>query len=306
MVMMQSPKSDSGPSSPASPTKELKFNPPTAVINSDSPDSRLQESDQDKDFDPIKVHQVNPSGPNHKFLTSPPVNNNKENTTIRAIAPTSLPILGDPHHHIIYPRTADLIEPSAKFSIERLKQLADHNITRLSPTREPSQEGKYSIDHTIVTPVAKYKHMDESGDNHHHHPSVPGNPPLPLLPNGVVPALNGSTIISPVTTTTGPVPNPTVPGVVAPSGPPSMTPFGLKYLASHPEFDLERFKFARAMSNGKDLSDFGFRIQLGVLQSNYARSDTSEELNVDGNDDSSQDGNSVGGIFLFLNETLFD
>ncbi|XP_016974945.1 homeobox protein slou isoform X2 [Drosophila rhopaloa] len=57
--------------------------------------------------------------------------------------------------------------------------------------------------------------------------------------------------------------------------------------------------------NGRDLSDYGFRIQLGglaaaaaaaaatsrqIAAANYARSDTSEELNVDGNDEDSNDG----------------
>ncbi|KAH8312143.1 hypothetical protein KR044_009592 [Drosophila immigrans] len=56
---------------------------------------------------------------------------------------------------------------------------------------------------------------------------------------------------------------------------------------------------------GRDLSDYGFRIQLGglaaaaaaaaatsrqIAAANYARSDTSEELNVDGNDEDSNDG----------------
>ncbi|XP_001999925.3 homeobox protein slou [Drosophila mojavensis] len=56
---------------------------------------------------------------------------------------------------------------------------------------------------------------------------------------------------------------------------------------------------------GRDLSDYGFRIQLGglaaaaaaaaatsrqIAAANYARSDTSEELNVDGNDEESNDG----------------
>ncbi|XP_001955104.3 homeobox protein slou [Drosophila ananassae] len=57
--------------------------------------------------------------------------------------------------------------------------------------------------------------------------------------------------------------------------------------------------------SGRDLSDYGFRIQLGglaaaaaaaaatsrqIAAANYARSDTSEELNVDGNDEDSNDG----------------
>lgn len=57
--------------------------------------------------------------------------------------------------------------------------------------------------------------------------------------------------------------------------------------------------------SGRDLSDYGFRIQLGglaaaaaaaaatsrqIAAATYARSDTSEELNVDGNDEDSNDG----------------
>ncbi|KAM8706867.1 hypothetical protein ACLKA7_011033 [Drosophila subpalustris] len=62
---------------------------------------------------------------------------------------------------------------------------------------------------------------------------------------------------------------------------------------------------ASASPTGRDLSDYGFRIQLGglaaaaaaaaatsrqIAAANYARSDTSEELNVDGNDEDSNDG----------------
>lgn len=80
------------------------------------------------------------------------------------------------------------------------------------------------------------------------------------------------------------------------------------------DLDIERIKLARTLSNGKELSDFGFRIQLGGLSTTYAHSDThsdSEELNVDGNEDSSQDGNSVSCViklrliyFVFLSSHL--
>lgn len=125
-----------------------------------------------------------------------------------------------------------------------------------------------------------------------------------MLTNGDV---RGPAIVSPVSTVA--VQSPTVnlasSGAAVPASVPM--PFGIKYLAANHlhhhhhgattvDFDVERLKFARAaaiVNNGKELSDFGFRIQLSSLQSSYARSDTSEELNVDGNDDSSQDGNSV-------------
>lgn len=67
-------------------------------------------------------------------------------------------------------------------------------------------------------------------------------------------------------------------------------------------------------TNGRDLSDYGFRIQLGGLtaaaaainsqgKSSYVRSETSEELNVDGNEDSDSgenDAPAVSLLFLFL------
>lgn len=91
-------------------------------------------------------------------------------------------------------------------------------------------------------------------------------------------------------------------------------------LSSHQEgMDLEKLKLVAqaqavvarstavaSVPNARpDLSDYGFRIQLGglaaaaaaaaatsrqIAAANYARSDTSEELNVDGNDEDSNDG----------------
>lgn len=63
--------------------------------------------------------------------------------------------------------------------------------------------------------------------------------------------------------------------------------FPIKYPTNPVDMDIERLKLARSMTNGKELSDFGFRIQLGGFQSNYAHSDTSEELVVDENNDMS-------------------
>lgn len=76
--------------------------------------------------------------------------------------------------------------------------------------------------------------------------------------------------------------------------------FPLKYPTSNPtDIDIERLKLARNMTNGKDLSDFGFRIQLGGFQSNYARSDTSEELVVDENNElTSPDNATVSEIYF--------
>jgi len=126
-----------------------------------------------------------------------------------------------------------------------------------------------------------------------------------------------------------------------PLAPPQNPPHSAQQqVAAPPEMDLERIKLVAAVAarsttqapstsasasasnslsnastsisnsssgspSGRDLSDYGFRIQLGglaaaaaaaaatsrqIAAANYARSDTSEELNVDGNDEDSNDG----------------
>lgn len=290
MVMMHSPKSDPGPGSPVLSSSENNRsgddnNSPVATNNTvavpipvknGNNNNKIQEISHPIPINPLvsrfqsSEHQESETKPSHfelkKFTIISP--SNKENTNIRAIPPSSLTtVIADHPHHIIYPDPHNPShEPSAKFSIERLKQLADHNITRVSP----SDDSKYSIDHTKDIPAPP--------------PAPPSSQPPP--PSILQTAINVSTIISPVTS----VLTPTMGNALVPPH-----QFGLKYLAGHPDImDIERFRLARAaISNGKDLSDFGFRIQLGGLQTNYARSDTSEELNVDGDGDSSQDGNSV-------------
>lgn len=137
---------------------------------------------------------------------------------------------------IIYPK--DEMDSSANFSIERLKQLTNHSISRLSPCEDSSnQSSKYSID-------PKYENHSPIKNNPNEMASIVVNHPQ----------------------------------------------FPIKYSATPSQLDIERLKLARTITNGKDLSDFGFRIQLGGLSTNYARSDTSEELVVDGNDETlSQD-----------------
>lgn len=90
---------------------------------------------------------------------------------------------------------------------------------------------------------------------------------------------------------------------------------------------MERMKLARSISNAnagtKELSDFGFRIQLGGLQqlsgggaqaavgagrrnSCSGHSDSSEELVVDGNDDEDEDaeGNDTEGGSLTVGDLM--
>lgn len=52
--------------------------------------------------------------------------------------------------------------------------------------------------------------------------------------------------------------------------------------ANSVDMDIKRLELARCMTNGKEFTDFGFRIQLGESNSDgYPQSDTSEELVVD-------------------------
>lgn len=164
---------------------------------------------------------------------------------------------------LIYPKDAGDLETGAKFSIERLKQLTGQNINRLSPSTEDSNQS-----------LNKYSHETNKFNN--------------LSPNG------GKGVDMDANLHHGPSLNIVNSSVMAAA---AAAAAAAKYHGLNPNdlTDMDRFKLARTMANGKDLSDFGFRIQLGGLNTNYARSETSEELNVDGNDDaSSQEGG--GGI----------
>lgn len=267
MVMMHSPKSDSGP-----PTSPVSSNSPPPPPSSQS--ALMKELKEKSDsLNNNNNSNNNNNNPNNcsseksaqqKFTLISP-NSNKENTIFQSVHPAA--ILNE--HHLVYPRGD---EPSAKFSIERLKQLADHNICRLSPSTDHLTT-KYSIDHTAVASAVPRKTSTDPSVAAVEESTVSGGPPPP--PPALVASFH--------------------PTVVSAGGP------TMKFFATAGDFDLERLKLARVMaaSNGqaqKELSDFGFRIQqLGGLQAcnnggnGYARSDTSEELNVDGNDDSSQD-----------------
>lgn len=193
---------------------------------------------------------------------------------------------------ILYPKPSE-IEPSAKFSIERLKQLADQRLSPSNIENSSLTNNKiYSIDHSakyqnsanliattaITTMTLNAELLQSQINNHHsaftnHHPHhlniLSHSNHLNNLKYGLMPTVGGSV------------------GLAMQNANNNNNPSDL---------DIERIKLARTLSNGKELSDFGFRIQLGGLTTNYEHSDThsdSEELNVDGNEDSSQDGNSV-------------
>ncbi|XP_055607140.1 homeobox protein slou [Uranotaenia lowii] len=282
MVMMQSPKSDSG--QPESPSLSQPNSPPP--INSEAGQIIHEKLHLPKTTTSPSDLSVPPA----RSCSSPLTDGllirfqDYQSEEIRNKFPAIRPINGD---HIIYAKSdRDLLEPSAKFSIERLKQLADHNISsRLSPSElsDKSPSGKYSIDHSVryVIPPNQQSPVTQSLPQ-------PAQP-VPVIPSPAVLAnLQSMGQHHPALIAVGGA-NPHLPHQ---PHHPAPHPFTVKYppgSVSPTDLEIERFKIARSISNGKELSDFGFRIQLGGLSTNYARSDTSEELIVDGNEDSSQD-----------------
>lgn len=130
--------------------------------------------------------------------------------------------------------------------LERLKQLTNHSLNRLSPSEDSNQSTeKLTTDSqdgatpTKIVDIEKGQNLHQINNFNFQHP--------------------------------------------------------LKYSSSsigannNADVDVERFKLARNITNGRDLSDFGFRIQLSGLNTNYAHSDTSEELVVDENNESTQE-----------------
>lgn len=280
MVMMQSPSlSDSGqqPESPVS-------NPDSPINNNNNsantPNHEIKnQANRYDDIDHIK--DIKP-----KFSVLCAIN--KENSSTIVSRNNNL-------DQILYPKLneRDLLEPSAKFSIERLKQLADQRLSPSNIENSGLTNNKiFTIDHS-----AKYQNNSNSIM-----PTANGLPPgLPLN----VEINNHST------TFTNQLHPPTHLNILSHNNHLNNLKYGLLPTVGLPnhnnnnnnnnnnnpnELEIERIKLARTLSNGKELSDFGFRIQLGGLTTNYAHSEThsdSEELNVDGNEDSSHDENSV-------------
>ncbi|CAO1424388.1 unnamed protein product [Diamesa tonsa] len=301
MVMMQSPNSDSGqhPDSPASPNPNSPSNNNNNNSSTPNNESKYQNIDNHSpSTTKISRFQELSEDKEIKSKFSVLSSLNKENSS--AIASLNRNSLDQ----ILYPKPndRDLIEPSAKFSIERLKQLADQRLSPSNIENSSLPNNKiFSIDHSVkyqitnsnsnssnsnllatttaatttLTPIAQpamlnndthhllqtqlNNHHQAFSNHHHHHQhhlNILSHSHFNNLKYGLMANGGGS-------------------------------------LNNNNELDIERIKLARTLSNGKELSDFGFRIQLGGLTSNYAHSDISEELNVDGNEDSSQDGHST-------------
>lgn len=292
--MMQSPNSDSG--QPASPPSSSPNSPANHNNSSNNSTPSNLSSLCETKFIKTELKSLNSryqelSEDGQKEMKSKLsllTNLNKENTTTTSVR-NSL-------DQILYPKSSerDLLETSAKFSIERLKQLADHRLSPSNIENNSLTNNKiFSIDHSVkhngsasttsaqTTPTTSSsdmhqliqsqlgQHMQNTHHtfsqhaNHHHLNNILNSNHFNSIKYGIN-GINGH---------------------------------------SPSELDIERLKLARTLSNGKELSDFGFRIQLGGLTTNYAHSETSEELNVDGNEESSQDAHSVSStkdILLFI------
>lgn len=293
MQSMQSPNlSDSGrPESPA-----MSSNPGSPLNNNNNSSTPNQEirNQKSESHSPsngkiIRYDSNDDSAKEVKPKFSVLSNLNKENASTPSTNRNSL-------DQILYPKAndRDVIEPSAKFSIERLKLLADQRLSPSNIENSSLTNNKiFSIDHSakyqnnssliattgITTMTLNAELLQSQISNHHsafanHHPHhlniLNHNNHLNNLKYGLMPSVGGNVGLA-------------MQNASSNNSNPS-------------DLDIERIKMARTLSNGKELSDFGFRIQLGGLSTNYSHSDThsdSEELNVDGNEDSSQDGNSV-------------
>lgn len=290
MVMMQSPNlSDSGrpesPSTSSNPGSPLNNNNNSNTPNHETKyprsDSRSPSNGKIIRFD-AGEELVKESKTKFSVLS----NVNKENSSTTTANRNSL-------DQILYPKPMDrdAIEPSAKFSIERLKQLADQRLSPSNIENSGLTSNKiYSIDHgakyqngsnSLATAglslnaelLQSQLHNSAFSNHHSHHLNILSHSNhLNNLKFGLMPSVG------------------------------SMQNTNSSNNNNSSDLDIERIKLARTLSNGKELSDFGFRIQLGGLSTSYAHSEThsdSEELNVDGNEDSSQDGNSVSCVIKF-------
>lgn len=241
MVMMHSPVSD---------IPQPSASPRSSTPNSPNNSTKSGVETQFSKFEPIRIERPQPTKFDGIFRFH-------EQTD-------SLDIKNRP---LIYPKDLTDLENSSKFSIERLKQLTNHSINRLSPSDDSNQSEKLTNDsHDGVIPTKNNTVDIEKGNNLHqinnlnqlnfHHP-FPVKHSIPTI------GINNNA-----------------------------------------DVDIERFKLARNITNGRDLSDFGFRIQLSGLQTNYAHSDTSEELVVDENNESTQEttATTVRRAFFFVNE----
>ncbi|KFB40163.1 AGAP000484-PA-like protein [Anopheles sinensis] len=189
-------------------------------------------------------------------------------------------------------------ERSVKLSIERLKHLADgHALSVRHHPLHHHHHHHHQHQHSAAQSAAEQLVLAAGG----HFASGPAHPPMAASVVSVIPSGSVLPPLHPAALHPGHPPHHTpVAAGIAPLQPSSCFPHASA--ASPTDLEIERFKIARTAINNsaafaaaaaaKELSDIGFRIQLqdgGQHASSYARSDTSEELIVDGNEECSQD-----------------
>lgn len=255
MVMMQSPISDIP--QPASPCSS---NPGSPKMNNNTNESKYHK------YESIRLERPQPTTIFDGLLLARFHEHDENINDIK-------------NRPLMFPKDTSDMDSHAKYSIERLKQLTDHSINRLSPSEDSNTSMKYTLDQ-------KYSNLSPTstkgcgggagslgiGNNNNNNNGGVG---VENDTNNLHHHHNNSQL--------------------------SHHHFPIKYPSNTSQLDIERIKLSRTITNGKDLSDFGFRIQLGGLHTNYARSDTSEELVVDGNDEnSSQEAPTVSELLLII------
>lgn len=160
-------------------------------------------------------------------------------------------LLGSFHHDkddtdmknrpLTYPKDMCDIDANTKFSLERLKQLSNRTLYN---RQSPSDDSNHSPKYPIGTKINDNTSPRGKKPEHDLNPSN-----VNLNHKALHIGAGAATIL------------PTQPYPI--------------------DMDIERLKLARHVANGKEFTDFGFRIQLSEFHSDYAQSDTSEELVVD-------------------------
>lgn len=197
-------------------------------------------------FEPIVIERPQPTKFDGLLLAG--FHHDKDDAVAAAAAAAAA---GDlKNRPLTYPKDLCDIEANTKFSLERLKQLSHRTLyTRQSPSDESNQSPKYPIGAKLnenISPKGK-----KSAD-HEPNPSNAAQNHKSLHVGAAVTAAAAAAAMLPA-----------------------------HYAGMPIDMDIERLKLARHMTNGKEFTDFGFRIQLGEFHSDYAHSDTSEELVVD-------------------------
>lgn len=252
---MQSPVSDIPPAS-ASPRSSTPNSPNNNNNNNNATTkTALLNETQFSKFEPIRLERPQPT----KFggtLLARFHDTSTDDSELKSNRP------------LIYPKDMTELEISAKFPIERLKQLTNHSsLNRLSPAEDSNQSAA----------GAKYSQETPNGaksSSHNHR----------LSPKKCVDTVD-------------------TPNVIA-SNPHQNNQFNLHHpfpykfpMAATPTMlpqtvneimDFERIKLARSMTNGRDLSELDLHRVFNAFPPNYAHSDTSEELVVDENNDLSR------------------